>query len=102
MRPWLAEIASASVRVALSLCCAVLPPMGRKSGVSSAKADAGEAPMPAIRPKTAAMLLPPRHCPNRGQWLRNCSTRARSRSDAEVVSAMLEIKAAATMTNPGE
>ena len=38
---------------------AVLPPMGRISGVSSAKAEAGDAPRPAIRPSAAAIRSAP-------------------------------------------
>ena len=97
-RPWLAEIASASEIVPLSCFCAEPPAMGRNSGVRSANADAGTAPMPATRPRQAAILSDESH----GQ--RFCQSRsfAASRSDALVVSARPEMNPAATMTRPGE
>ena len=93
-RPWLAEIASASAIVALCRLCGLPPPIGRSSGVMSAKAAAGEAARPAIRPKDAAIQFDPSH--------RQRSICAMSRSDAAVVSARPAIRLAATITRPGE
>ena len=67
---------------------------GAESGVSSAKAEAGDAPMPAIRPSEAAI----RSAPN----ARQRSILTVSRSDAAVLSARPAISAAATITSPGE
>ena len=49
--PWLAEIASASAVVAASRLGGFTPPIGRMRGVSTAKAAAGDAALPATKPQ---------------------------------------------------
>ena len=63
-------------------------------GVSRAKAAAGEAPIPAIRPKSAASLVDPSH--------RQRSIFAVSQSEAAVLSARPATRPAPTITSPGE
>ena len=92
--PWLAEIASASAVVAASRLDGFTPPIGRMRGVSTAKAAAGDAALPAIKPRSAAILA----APSRRQPL----IFAMSRSPAPVPSARAVTKPAATITSPGE
>ena len=94
--PWLAEIASASAIGAAPRCCgeAALPVEARRNGVSSAKAVAGDAAMPATRPHKAGNRVVPAH--------RQDATFPASQPAAPVASARPATKPAATMTNPGE
>src|SRR3984885_5601632 len=97
--PWLADSARASAPTAPPRRCgdAVSPAMAHRSGVSSAKAVAGEAASPATRPHSVDKAVgPPRR-----RDLAEEPILAASQGVPPVASAIAATKLAATITSPG-